>query len=260
MMLYIAATPIGNTQDASPRLRHVLATVDFILSEDTRKTKGLLHRLGITAPPLISCNGHNERTRINRALDEIDRGKVGALVSDAGTPAVSDPGMYIVEEAHKRGISVVPVPGPSSVLTAVSVAGFATPPMHFLGFPPRKNGKRRHWIQQMSTLSGCVVMFEAGNRFGRLISDLQDLMPQREMCLCRELTKTHQEIVRQKISDFAPENLLGEVTMVIGPGEACRVEEKVDIGIKSVAELLGKEWGITKREAYNLLMRVKPNS
>ena len=262
-MLYIVATPIGNILDMSPHAKEVLASVDFILCEDTRRTSKLLHMLEIFSPTvpfpqLISCHAHNEYFRVERALDEIIQGKKAALVSDAGTPAVSDPGMLVVAQAHKRGIAVVPVVGASAVSGAVSVAGFTTPPYHFLGFAPRKTQQRKDWIVQWSQLEGVVVIFEAGNRFAELLGDLQSLLPTREMCLCRELTKTYQEIRRDVIANFTCENVLGEVTIVIGPGEPVVVAEEVQQNLKAIAKMLGDEWGISKRDAYNLLISIKP--
>jgi len=257
-MLYIVATPIGNSNDASIRCKEVLSSVDFILCEDTRKTRALLQRLSIKIPQLISCHSHNEKKRIERAITEMIDGKDAALVSDAGTPSVSDPGMYIVEQAHISGINVTGIPGPSAVSTALSVAGFCTPPFHFLGFPPRKSSKRRKWIIEMSQLHGVVVLFEAGNRFKNLVHDLRELIPDREACLCRELSKTHQEIYRKKLNLFKEENVLGEVTLVIGPGEGIKEQVETITGMKGIASNLADEWGMSKREAYNLLMRNKP--
>lgn len=258
-MLYVVATPIGNVSDASRRMQEVLATVDFILCEDTRRSKKMLKQFGIEAPQLISCHAHNENKRVDRAISELQSGKSGAYISDAGLPAVSDPGMHIVAAAHKSGIEVVPIPGPSAVGTALSASGFETPPYHFLGFPPRKSVALKKWLIEASQLSGVLVLFEAGNRFGNLVKALQESLPDREICLCRELTKTHQEIRRAPVGEFDVENVLGEVTLVIGPGKAYKTETQSKTGMKSVAADLALEWGITKREAYNLLMQMKPD-
>ena len=257
-MLYVVATPIGNLEDISKHAISVLRSVDFILCEDTRRTGFLLSELQIPAPQLISCHAHNEQGRIQRAMEELAKGKHAALLSDAGTPAISDPGMFVVQAAHQAHIPVIPISGPSAVSVAISASGFVTPPYHFLGFPPRKHQKRRDWIVQLSQLDGVVVLFEAGNRFGDLIADLRELLPDREACLCRELTKTYQEILRQPILDFTPENVLGEVTLVIGPGSAVMLEKERQAGIKGLAQSLADEWQISKREAYNLLMQIKP--
>jgi len=257
-MLFVVATPIGNLKDASTRMIETLSSVDFILCEDTRRAKKLLQSLGVTPPQLISCHAHNENKRIERAIVELQSGKQGAYISDAGMPAVSDPGMRLVEACHRQGLPVIPIPGPSAVGTALAASGFETPPFHFLGFPPRKVSAREKWLRQASQLDGVLVLFEAGNRFGALVSSLQKTMSDREMCLCRELTKTYQEIVRQPITHFVPENVLGEVTVVIGPGEALQSETETQQGIKAIAQSLGEQWGISKREAYNLLMQIKP--
>ena len=257
-MLFIVATPIGNKEDLSAHAREILSSVDFILCEDTRRTKRLLSDCGLVAPQLISCHAHNEQKRVQRALQEIKAGKKAALVSDAGTPAISDPGAIVVEQAHQAGILVSPAAGASAVAAAISVSGFSSPPYHFLGFSPRKQGKRRDWIIALSQLQGITVLFEAGNRFGALISDLQALMPERELCLCRELTKTHQEITRRRIADFEAQNVLGEVTIVIGPGAPIERTVEKDKNMKIISLQLAKEWGISKREAYNLIMTIKP--
>ena len=257
-MLYIVATPIGNVRDASERMKTILSSVDFILCEDTRRSKKLLQMLNLPIPHLISCHAHNENARVSRAVEELESGKTGAYISDAGMPAISDPGMRLVQAAHQAGLRVVPIPGPSAVSTALAASGFETPPYHFLGFPPRKSKALQQWILNASQLQGVLVLFEAGNRFGALVSALQKTMIDREMCLCRELTKIHQEIIRQSIVDFDAENVLGEVTVVIGPGKALKSESETMQGIKNIAQQLGAEWGLSKREAYNLLMTIKP--
>jgi len=257
-MLYVVATPIGNVSDCSEHAIQVLSSVDFILAEDTRRTKRLLADLGIDAPQLISCFAHNEAKRVNRAMQELQSGKTAALVSDAGTPAVSDPGALIVAQAHKEGIKVVPVVGASSVTAAISVSGFSTPPYHFIGFPPRKKKQKRELLTEVSQLNGISVFFEAGNRVGEFIEILQELLPERELCLCRELSKTYEEIIRMKVSEFPAENVLGEVVLLLGEGDPIVSEESRTQNIKSIAVKLAEEWGISKREAYNLLMKIKP--
>ena len=259
-MLYVVATPIGNIDDASIRMREVLSSVDFILCEDTRRAKKLLQRLDIVVPHLISCHAHNENKRVERAIEELLSGKKGAYISDAGMPAVSDPGMRLVEASHAAGVAVIPIPGPSAVGTALAASGFETPPYHFLGFPPRKTTARNRWLLAASQLEGVLVLFEAGNRFEGLVRSLQESLPDREMCLCRELTKTHQEIIRKPVLDFEPTNVLGEVTLVIGPGRAYKSDDDSEQGIKHIAKKLSSEWGISKREAYNLLMTIKPDA
>ncbi len=259
-MLYIIATPIGNIRDISERSRSILESVDFILCEDTRKTSLLLKSLEIPKKHLISCHAHNEQSRVEKALEELSNGKIGAYVSDAGTPAVSDPGMRLVSAAHRAFIPVMPLPGPSAVVTALSAAGFETPPFHFLGFAPRKSKARIRWLIDATHLDGTLVLFESGKRMEALIRDLQVVMPDREMCLCRELTKTHQEIFRNDVLEFEPKDYLGEVTLVIGPGEARESELIQQNTMKRIAQELGVEWGITKREAYNILMQSNPNN
>jgi 16S rRNA (cytidine1402-2'-O)-methyltransferase len=258
--LYVVATPIGNLQELSPRAREVLGSVDFVLCEDTRHSRRLFSAAGVPAPELISCHAHNEAHRLQFVTERLEAGASAALVTDAGTPVISDPGMQIIASLHQKGIEIHCVAGPSAVAAALSVSGFPAPPAHFLGFPPRKNKAREKWLIHASNLPGTVVIFESGRRTGILIEHLQNLLPDREACLCRELTKLHEEIVRGPVSDLPTDAQRGEVVLVLGPGEPFLQPKPRMETEKEIAEALGKNWSLTKREAYNLLMSIKPDA
>ncbi len=256
MPLLVVATPIGNLGDASPRAREVLAQAALVLCEDTRHTRRLYAALGLAAPPLRSCHAHNEGKRVEEVLGLLAD---GATVSDAGTPAVSDPGGEIVAAVLAAGHPVHAVAGPSSVAAALSVAGFPASPHHFLGFPPRKAGALRRWLTDASAWPGPLVVLESGRRLGRLVAALQDLVPAREVAICRELTKLHESVVRGLARDLPAEDQLGEVVVVIGPGEPVEPAgpELDGAGLKAAAALLAPRWGCSKREAYQRLLALE---
>ena len=258
MPLFVVATPIGNLGDLSARARTVLVESDVVLCEDTRHTRKLFAALDMPTPEMWSCHAHNEDERIPRILERLEQGQTLSLVSDAGTPAISDPGGRIVSAAHRSGHSVFAVAGPSSISAALSVSGFAASPFFFLGFPPRKLGALRETIKRALMLGCCVVILESGKRVERLLRVLQDFPLDREVVICRELTKLHEEIRRVRISEIEPAPLRGEVVLVIGPGtpfvEEKRIEIGEDAGLKSIANVLASRWGCSKRDAYRRLL------
>jgi 16S rRNA (cytidine1402-2'-O)-methyltransferase len=254
--LYVVATPIGNLEDASLRLKAVLGCVGLILAEDTRRTRALLSALDIPAPQVQSCHAHNERSRLGLVTDYLDRGVDVALVSDAGTPCISDPGGVVVEAVHRAGHSVISVAGPSSVAAAVAASGFDATPFHFLGFPPRKAGALDRWIREASRLPGVLVILERGARCGKLVAALAKALPDREAVVCRELTKKHEENIRGPLSELSEEPRRGEVVLVVGPGAPIEDEEAAPTGpdLKAISAALAERWGCTKREAYQRLL------
>ena len=259
MALYVAATPIGNLSDASQHFRETIPLCELILAEDTRIFRQLLSALGLNLEShqrVISCHGHNERSLEAKIKNSSNQNIL--LVSDAATPCISDPGSTVVRYAHKYDIQIIPVAGPSALSTAVSVAGFQTKTIHYLGFPPRKSGLLRKWLIEKSALSGQLVFFESGRRLGTTIEALQSVMSDREICMCREMTKTFEEIVRRPVVDFSTEPVRGEVVVVVGPGAVVAQQLEQKNQIKQIAANLAELWGITKREAYNKLMSVKP--
>ena len=193
--LYVAATPLGNLQDISRRLSATLAAASLVLAEDTRRSAIVLAHLQLRRP-LRSLHSHNEVSRTAGVLDALARGEAVVLVSDAGTPAVSDPGAHLVAAVHAAGHPVCPIPGPSALTASLSAAGF--PPgasgVLFVGFLPRSGAARTEALARVAGHTGAVVVFEAPDRLGRTLAQLAGEAPERAVCLCRELTKLHEEV------------------------------------------------------------------
>ncbi|MGI8643794.1 MAG: 16S rRNA (cytidine(1402)-2'-O)-methyltransferase [Thermomicrobiales bacterium] len=226
--LFLVATPIGNRADISPRAVETLGSVDLIAAEDTRHTGRLLQHLGIERP-LLSYHALNQRARRDRLLAALSDGDV-ALVSDAGSPGISDPGFDIVTAAIDAGYPVSPVPGPSSIIAAVSASGLVEGPFLYQGFLPRKGGDRRRAIARAGLTGAPVVVFEAANRLVRTLGDLREALPARQIAVARELTKLHEEIRRGTYDElmrrFESEPARGEIVIVVGPSVS--VEEAAD--------------------------------
>jgi 16S rRNA (cytidine1402-2'-O)-methyltransferase len=222
--LYVVSTPIGNLADLTERARTVLAEADLIACEDTRRTGALLHHLGIKRR-LVSLHEHNERQRTPALLAELEGGASVALVSDAGTPLLSDPGYLLVREAIARDLPVVPVPGASAPITALVVSGFPPYPFTFAGFPPPKSGRRRRFFEQLARLGHTVVVFESPHRIARCLDDaIAAFGADHPAALGRELTKLHEEILRGSLSELRARleergTVKGELVLVLGPGE-----------------------------------------
>ena len=193
--LYVIATPLGNLDDLSPRGAELLARVDRIACEDTRRTGKLLARYGISTPT-ISCHRHNEPARAEQILGWLADGQDIALVSDGGTPAVSDPGALLVAEAHERGCKVVPVPGPSAVTTLLSAGGLQADRYVFDGFLPHRGGERRRRLRELAAESRTVVLFETPHRILDTLDDMDAILGGRLLVLGRELTKVHEQVLR----------------------------------------------------------------
>lgn len=262
-MLLVAATPIGNLQDAPPRLVAALGEASLILAEDTRVARKLCSALGVSAPTIVSSHAHNERGRLEGALELMREGRVVLLLSDAGAPGLSDPGQPLVAAAHAAGLPVRGIPGPSAVTTALAVSGLPAVPSAFLGFPPRKPGQRRRFLEGALASGMCVVLFEAPGRTPGLVAELAELAPERQACLCRELTKIHEEVrlaaLPELASLLAERSLKGEVTLVVGPGEPLSVVADVEVveGQKGAAAALAQAWGLPKRDVYRALVELK---
>ena len=223
-VLYVVATPIGNLADASPRALETLRGVDLIACEDTRTTAKLLARHGITTRT-VALHEHNERRAAAGLVDALRGGKNIALVSDAGTPALSDPGAWLAQEAHRAGIRVSPLPGPSAAAAAISAAGFSAPQFLFAGFLPATRAARRKALQALE-LPWPVVIYEAPHRIADTLADLAERFgPARELTICRELTKKFEEVARLPLGEAAgwlaarPEREQGEFVLVLAPGE-----------------------------------------
>ena len=217
--VWIVATPLGNLGDFSPRARQTLEGADIVLAEDTRRAGHLLQLAGIPGKRLISLHEHNETQRIDEVLALLSQGMQVAVVSDAGTPLIADPGYRLVAACRKQGISVVPVPGPCAPITALMASGLPPYPFVFLGFLPRKSGDTRALLRPYADLSATLVFFERKNRVLPTLELVHEVLGGREFCIARELTKKHEQFINGRLGqmpDFDGE-LLGEVTVVIGP-------------------------------------------
>jgi len=215
--LYVVATPIGNLEDITLRALRVLREVDLIAAEDTRTTRKLLSHYGIHTP-LISYHEHSPPEREVQILEALAKGDV-ALVSEAGTPGISDPGTRLIQEAIRRGHPVVPVPGPSAVTAALAVSGLPTAPFLYLGFLPREREKRRDLLTTVARLPYTLVIFEAPHRLRKSLADLLDLLGDRCLAIARELTKVHEEVWRGSLAEavrhFEAVQPRGEFTLVV---------------------------------------------
>ena len=221
--LYLVATPIGNLGDITLRALETLAGVDLIACEDTRITRRLTERYGITAE-LTPYHEHNAQTARPKILRRLEQGGSVALVSDAGTPLISDPGFKLVREACAAGHAVIALPGASSVLTALSVAALPTDRFFFEGFLPPKETARRARLAELARIDATLVLFESGNRVQQTLADLAGIMGTREAAICRELTKLHEEVTRAPLSELAASadrlETRGEFVLVIAPPAA----------------------------------------
>lgn len=263
MPLFVLGTPIGNLSDVSARMREVLEQADLVAAEDTRVTRKLFSALGIPAPRIERYRGHEQERNLRPLLERIEAGERVVLVSDAGMPAVSDPGAELARVCHERGLPVYAVPGPSAVACAVSVSGLPAIPFHFLGFPPRKPGPLLRWVRTHAALPGTLVLYESPRRLLALVEVLAQELPDRKVCLCRELTKRHEEVLLLPVQALLEalrerEEIKGEVTLVIGPGLPPK-QESVETGpeLRSIAAALAQRWGVPRREAYQRLLALE---
>ena len=271
--LYVVATPIGNLGDLSPRAAEVLRTVDVVVAEDTHRTRTLLAHVGARPADLLSLPAFDEEGRVERVVSRLAGGASVALVTDAGTPGVSDPGTRLVEAAWGAGAKVVPVPGPSAALAALSASGLAADRFLFAGFLPRKGGARAEALRWLSGVPATVILFEAGNRAAATLEDLETAFGDRPAALARELTKLHEEMARGTLSQLRVRfagDLRGEVTLVIaGAGEAPPEapaeppEEEILRRLAAgeapteVARAIAKGRGVPRGEAYAMVERVR---
>lgn len=261
----LAATPLGNAADASPRLAQALAAADVIAAEDTRRTRALAAALGVeVAGRVVSNFDHNEESRVRELLDAARAGTV-VVVTDAGMPLVSDPGHSIVAAAHDAGIPVTCIPGPSAVTTALALSGLNVGHFIFDGFAPRKTGARRAWLETLVHERRAVCCFESPHRIEQLLIDAADVLgPERRAAVCRELTKTYEEVKRGtlgELAEWAADGVRGEITLVIegGTGQQAEPEDLVDLVLelvdggqrmKDAAKQVAKQYGVKVRDLY----------
>ena len=206
--LYLVATPIGNLEDVTRRALRVLGEADVVACEDTRRTRTLLEHFGIRARTL-SYHEHNERERAEELVRLLEAGGTVALVSDAGTPGINDPGYRVVRACVERNLSVVPVPGPTAFVAALTASGLPTDEFYFGGFLPARSHARRERLAAVKTLRATLVFYETPHRLAHALADAREVLGEREAAVARELTKMHEEIVRGRLSElaesFAPE-------------------------------------------------------
>jgi 16S rRNA (cytidine1402-2'-O)-methyltransferase len=267
--LYLVATPIGNLSDITHRALQVLRDVDLIACEDTRHTHKLLSHYGITTKT-ISYHEHNEQQRAAHLIDQLKRGSNIAVVSDAGTPAISDPGFRLVRAAIENEVPVVPVPGPSALISALIAAGLPTDEFFFAGFlPPRSNGRRAR-LSELQSVPGTLIFYEAPHRLAATLKDAYEILGERDAVVARELTKVHEEIRRGYLSElsnhYEHEEPRGEIVVLIDRNVisvakpqltvAALVDQFEQEGMDQRAALkkAARELGISRAEAYRKLI------
>jgi 16S rRNA (cytidine1402-2'-O)-methyltransferase len=244
--LFVVATPIGNLEDITLRALRVLREVALIAAEDTRRTAHLLARHGI-ATPMTSLHEHNEARKAPSLVDRLRAGDSIAVVSDAGTPTISDPGSRLIDAALAAGIRVEPIPGPSAVMAALAASGMPTETFSFLGFPPTRSNARSDWFARFRQLKGTVVFFEAPHRIERTLADLMEAVGDCEILIGRELTKTHETLVKRPISRVLSDGIRaqGEFTVVVDIGHTTEI---VHHGSPSAATLFHEFCDMTNNE------------
>lgn len=277
--LYVCATPIGNLEDISLRALRVLKEVDVIVAEDSRRTRQLLAHYGISTPLAPSLYQGVEEERTEEVVALLRAGKNVALVSDAGTPLLSDPGYPLVKACVAEGIPVVPVPGASAVLAALVASALPPQPFLFAGYPPRSSGARRRWLTELLPRPHTLVFFESPRRLLTTLSLLRELVPERAVVVARELTKVHEEFVRGSAREVHAAlahrgKMLGEAVVVVGPAvkskenPPCPIEEakifthyqkllSQGLSPKEARKALAQRMGLPTRQIYRLLLKVK---
>ena len=272
-VLYIVGTPSGNLEDLSIRAQKILQSVSAVACEDTRQSSKLMAAAGAHRP-LLSLHEHNESQRCQELVDRIRNGEDIALISDAGTPLISDPGYRLVEAAVAAGLKVSPIPGASAVLSALSVSGLPTDQFAFLGFLPHKTVARRKVLEQWAQIEATLVCFESPHRILESLDDLAAIWPTRTIAACRELTKIHEEVLRGTAEEICSQlkarpAIKGEFTLVIDRGSATipanplnikeEVQRLLDSGLSRMEaiKLAAKQAGLNKRAAYDLLEKEK---
>lgn len=263
--LYVVATPIGNLQDITLRALAALEKADLVLCEDTRVTRKLLDRHNL-APKLLAYHDHNAASVRPRVLGELEKGAAVALVSDAGTPLVSDPGFKLVEAAINAGHRVFPIPGASAALAALVVAGLPTDRFFFEGFLPPKSGQRKTRLAELREIPATLIFYESGPRLAESIADLSNVLGARDAAVCRELTKTFEEVRRGSLAELAghynkADTPKGEIVVVVSPPQADQATdyEAVDwkiksalknLSLKDASAAIAAETGLSRKEIY----------
>ena len=273
--LYLVATPIGNLGDLGHRAVEILGQVDLIAAEDTRQTRHLLAHYAISSK-LVSVHDHNEHRMVQRLVERMAGGESVALVSDAGTPLINDPGFELLNAAVDHGLCVIPVPGPCALVAALSVSGLATDRFGFYGFPPRNSAARQAFFQSLVGQLGTLVFYESCHRIIECLNDCAEIFPvDRSLVVCRELTKAHETIIRTQVGDVISrlehERYIdkGELVLLIeGRGEHkthtllpehVRMIEVLlaDCSVKRTAELVAEITGLRRKLLYQAALEIK---
>lgn len=263
--LYITATPIGNLEDITLRALRILKEVDVIAAEDTRHTRKLLTRFDINTP-LISYYREKEKERSVQLVERLQRGESIALVSDAGTPGISDPGAVLVNEARKAGITITPVPGASAIGSALSVSGITESSFLFLGFPPSKKSQRKTLLSSLIDSQYPIIFYESPRRIQGLLTDILQIMGDRKAFWAREITKSHEDLQQGRISDLlelaSTKKNRGEFVLIIHPGQRIIAEgnniqelllwyrDNTSLSLKDVSRKLAEDLGLSRSAIY----------
>jgi len=270
-ILYVVATPIGNMEDITIRAVRILKEAALIAAEDTRHTGKLLKRYDIHTP-LTSYHEHNEERKAESLLSRLREGTSIAIVTDAGTPGISDPGYRLVKAAAEEGIDVVAIPGPSALIAALSLSGLPTDGFTFVGFPPSRKTERRKFLLRLKGVKKTVILYESPRRIAKTVTDIVDILGDVELVIARELTKLHEEVMRGRAGEIleilAGCDIKGEITLLIAPhkGEG-RGEVSIDEGLRHYLELgfsvrdavdaVTAESGLPRRSVYSVALEMK---
>jgi 16S rRNA (cytidine1402-2'-O)-methyltransferase len=273
-ILYVVATPIGNREDITLRALNILREVDLVAAEDTRKSGNLLAHYRIKNR-LISFHEHNENTRTPQLINKLLDGTTIALVSNAGTPSVSDPGYRLIKAAIANKITVTPIPGVSAAIAAMSVSGLPTDSFVFIGFAPKKKGKRLKYLTELSAEPRPLIFYESPQRISSLMEEIISCIGDRNAILAREMTKLHEEFVRGTVSQIlktisARTAVKGECTLVVAGAKASKqidaeivnteiknALQKDQNGLSEIARNIAKKYGLAKNEVYNLALKIR---
>lgn len=275
--LYLVATPIGNLEDITLRAVRVLEEVDLVACEDTRQTAKLLHHYGIHKRAL-SYHEHNEMVRAAEIVLEMEQGAAVALVSDAGTPGISDPGDHLITLAIRHGIPVVPVPGATAFGAALMASGLPSGHFHFVGFLPARRTQRRKALRALAEEAGTLVFYESPHRIVESLADIADVLGERQAVLAREVTKLHEEFIRGRLTELIAQirksPLKGEITVLIAPPDEAsrkkskrravsilarvrRLQRQKHLDLKAALKHVARELGLSRSEAYRRLQEEK---
>jgi 16S rRNA (cytidine1402-2'-O)-methyltransferase len=270
--LYIVATPIGNLEDITFRAARILKEIDIVAAEDTRHSRKLLSHLGISKP-LTSYFDHNKETKGSFIIQKLEKGLSVALISDAGTPCISDPGYQLVRDALAAGIRVIPIPGPSAFLAALSVSGMQTDSFAFDGFLPSRQGKRRAKLNELKDEHRLLIFYESPNRLLASLADMLEVFGDRNVTVAREISKVHEEFLRGALSEIITDlnlrEIKGEVLVIVSPGVRNDEPEEnsfrellknylmaQEISLKDAVQRVAVETGVKRSKVYAEALRI----